>query len=380
MRPVAPQARRAGVALAIVAALAAAVAGFIVGSSRSPRPGSAIASVLAHSSGTVRYVSVNGSDANSGTRRRPWRTIQKAIDSLAPGDTLLVHAGTYTQGLTISKNGTPSAPITIAAYPHQRVVLHATPGGADTYPVQITAAYVRLHGFIIEGGTGTSDANVYVWRGAHNVEISGNEIRYGQDQGIFADSSTRWIYIVGNWIHDNGRHHLSGQHDSHGIYIEGGGDLITNNVIYNHPFGFGIQIYPGNRGTVITANTIAASGHSSIVVGGTEGVADIVIRNNILYDDNWGVEVASACPTGRVQIDHNVIDDYRVAAVEAGCSEVNASDNFLADPWFVDYAMRDLRLDPASAGAGAAVPAWSPPTDIDGRPRNHAPDIGAYQG
>jgi hypothetical protein len=366
----------------LVAAVAGVLAGFIVGSSRLPQPGGALAPMLPPSHGATYYISVGGSDANPGTARRPWRTIQKALSTLRPGDTAFVHAGTYRAGLIIRQHGRPSAPITLAAYPHETVVLSAPQTARNNYPVQITGSYIRLHGFVIEGGTGTSDANVYLWGGAHNVEISGDEVRYGQDQGIFADKTTRWLYIVGNWVHDNGWHHLPGQHDSHGIYVEGGGDLIADNVIYNHAYGFGIQIYPVNHGTVVAANTIVASGHSSIVVGGAAGVADVVIRNNILYDDNWGVEVTSNCPTGRVEIDHNVIDNYRVAPIQSGCPRVKASDNFLADPWFADYPMRDLHLDPASAASDAGAPGWSPPRDIEGRPRptDRPPDIGAYEG
>src|SRR5215207_1441280 len=43
----------------------------------------------------IRYISPRGSDAGPGTRRRPWRTIQKGLDGVRPGQMLLVRAGIY---------------------------------------------------------------------------------------------------------------------------------------------------------------------------------------------------------------------------------------------------------------------------------------------
>ncbi len=248
-----------------------------------PTLGDSLASTLLPSTGTTFYVSTSGSDSNPGTLTAPWRTIQMALNVLQPGQQALVRGGTYTQDLMMSRAGTASAPITVAAYPGETVVLHAASTSGDTYPVQISGSYFRLHGFVIENGLGTSDANVYLWGGAHQIEVSGNEIRYGQDQGVFADNTTSYLQFLDNRVHDNGLNHVSGQHQSHGFYIEGSHDLFANNLIYNHPYGFGLQIYPANHDTVVVDNTIAASAHSSIVVGGSGGVYNITIRNNILY-------------------------------------------------------------------------------------------------
>jgi hypothetical protein len=41
------------------------------------------------------YVSPVGSDGNPGTLRRPWKTVEKALETLRPGQRALVRAGTY---------------------------------------------------------------------------------------------------------------------------------------------------------------------------------------------------------------------------------------------------------------------------------------------
>lgn len=63
--------------------------------------------------GATLHVAVNGNDRAGGSQSAPLRTIQAAIDKAAPGTTIRVHRGTYSQQLRIRKSGTASAPITI---------------------------------------------------------------------------------------------------------------------------------------------------------------------------------------------------------------------------------------------------------------------------
>lgn len=344
--------------------------------------GESLPSLLPASTGPVFFVSTSGSDANPGSFEAPWRTVQRALGSLRPGESVLVRGGTYAEDLWMSRSGSESAPVTVAAFPGERVVLRPASTSGNTYALVVySAAFVRVQGFVIEGSSGTSAANVYVTGSSHHVELSGNEIRFGQDQGVYADAGTSHVFVLGNRIHGHGLNRVPGQHQNHGIYIKGSHDLIANNVIYNHPYGFGLQIYPDNHDTVVVDNTIAGSGHSSIVVGGFPGVYNITIRNNILYEGKWGVQMDSTCPTGPVTIERNLIAGYRYGPVMGGCSSVSASDNILAEPAFVDYSRGDLHTQATSPAVDQAIPSWSARTDLDGRnrPQGNAPDIGAYE-
>lgn len=347
------------------------------GASELPRP-------LPASAGTTYYVSPSGSDSSRGTLERPWRTIQKAADTLKPGQRVLVRRGVYVEDLAIRRAGTAVAPITIAAYAGERAVLHAASTSGDTYPVrfQSGASFVRLRGFVIELARGTSSTNVYFEGSAHDIELAANEIRYSQDQGVFAERTTRQLHIVRNRIHDNGRGHESGQHQSHGIYLEGARHLVANNAIYDHPFGFGIQIYPDNHESMVVNNTIVRSGHSGIVVGGDGGVFDITIRNNVLaFNARYGVQMDSDCPTDDVAVDTNLIYANRYGAVQSGCSSVSTSGgNIAANPRFV--APGNFQLRPGSPAINRARADFAPRVDIRGRPRPSGGgyDIGAFEG
>ena len=316
---------------------------------------------------------------------RPWRTVQKAIDTLRPGQRALVRAGTYTQDLVVARGGTEREPITIAAEPGGRVILHAAATSGDTYPLRITtgAAYLRVRGFVIEGARGISSTNVYFEGSAHHIELSANEIRNSQDQGIFSERTTSSLMILRNRIHDNGLGHEPGQHQSHGIYLEGTGHYVANNAVYDHPYGFGIQVYPAVSRSVIVNNTVVRSGHSGIVVGGHGGVSDITIRNNVLaFNRKYGVQMDDACPAGPVLLDTNVIFGNPDRPIEPGCSEVDASGgNIYRHPRFVSLKLDDLRLRAGSPAIDRARADSAPGHDFYGtrRPVGRGFDIGAFE-
>jgi CSLREA domain-containing protein len=93
----------------------------------------------------VYYVSPDGDDANPGTFDQPWRTIQHAVDSVGPGDTIWVRGGMYNEGLVIETSGLPGLPITLIGYPGETAILDGNGlerrdgiviGGADYWTFQ----------------------------------------------------------------------------------------------------------------------------------------------------------------------------------------------------------------------------------------------------
>ena len=51
------------------------------------------------------HVALTGSDANPGTQKAPFRTIQHASDLAQPGDTITVHAGVYRERVNPPRGG-----------------------------------------------------------------------------------------------------------------------------------------------------------------------------------------------------------------------------------------------------------------------------------
>ena len=83
--------------------------------------------VFAQSTHAADYhVSPLGNDANTGLGLEDataLRTIQAAVDKAQPGDTVLVHAGTYRETVTFPRSGTPRKRITVKPYENDTVVV-----------------------------------------------------------------------------------------------------------------------------------------------------------------------------------------------------------------------------------------------------------------
>jgi hypothetical protein len=340
--------------------------------------GSGLPPALRSSAGPAVFVSPRGSDRSPGTLTRPMRTIQRALDGARPGQRIIVRKGVYEESLLMERSGTRDAPITLAAYRGERVVVRPRPRGGDTYALHVNAPFIRVKGFVLEGASGTSSANVFLDEHASSIELRGNVIRNGQDQGIFVRSDTSNVQIIGNVVHDNGAG-LPGQHQSHGMYVNGTRHLIVNNVVYDHPHGFGIHIYPDNDGTIVTGNTVAFNELGGLVVGGGD-VSNITVRNNIFaYNRRYGISVTDDAEGTR--IDTNLFYRNTSRDIRLETETVVIGENSTAPPRFASGRARNFHLTRTSAAIDRAMAAYAKTVDLDGvtRPQGRAPDIGAFE-
>jgi hypothetical protein len=94
------------------------------------------------------YVAPTGRDADDGRNEtQPFKTIQRALASVGPGDTIHLAPGEYTEALQTLADGTSAAPITITGPP--TAILR---GVQDTNTIlQIAHNYYVLEGFTLDG-------------------------------------------------------------------------------------------------------------------------------------------------------------------------------------------------------------------------------------
>ena len=312
----------------------------------------------------ARYLSPTGSNANPGTRDRPWRTLSKAVSAARPGTTVVLLPGTYgALGETseMRASGTAERPI----------VFRGEPGA--TRPtirghVKITGSHQRFDHLLFDGPTGpvlrrTSDnpdgeqvlVSVY-GPGTRGVEISDSEVRGSRwHAGVYV-SGTRGVRITGNYIHHNGRS-ASRNHD-HGIYVgTAKGTRISGNVIYDNT-DRGIQLYPAARGTTITGNVIDGNGQGVLI--GADGrqasrqtlvernlITNAALRGNVESDfgpgeaRGRGNRVRFNCIHGTAKAGYAGKDGSGIERPTRGFS---ARANVSADPRYVDRAAKDFSL------------------------------------
>jgi hypothetical protein len=59
------------------------------------------------------YVTTNGNNSADGSINTPWLTVQKAVNTMQSGDSVLVGNGTFAEVIATVRNGTEGSPITI---------------------------------------------------------------------------------------------------------------------------------------------------------------------------------------------------------------------------------------------------------------------------
>jgi hypothetical protein len=91
----------------------------------------ALTSTLPAATYEVALQNPKASDDAPGTTDQPWKTLAKAAEKAAPGDTVLIRTGTYHEHLLLKTSGTAQAPIRFEAAPGEHVVIT----GADASPV-----------------------------------------------------------------------------------------------------------------------------------------------------------------------------------------------------------------------------------------------------
>ncbi|HEY7461810.1 MAG TPA: DUF1565 domain-containing protein [Gemmatimonadota bacterium] len=268
------------------------------------------------------HVATTGSDTNPGTATQPFKTITKAVSVVLPGDSILVHAGTYPAVVTINKSGTSALPITLAGAGDGVALIKpnlptascsATVATRDRAIQIYSADYWTITGLSIAGGIlvygnnqhkiasftsrtlpgrgvydptaaatllpklGVDPAdhirilnNKITGRGIQSLasrwgEVTGNEISNtacGTGAFIWINRFSDFWKVTNNYIHDNA---VSAEHRMEEGIRQGSGssyNLIANNLVENLANrGRGITTDVMSSWNVIQGNTVRRAYH-----------------------------------------------------------------------------------------------------------------------
>jgi parallel beta-helix repeat protein len=271
-----------------------------------PAVGAATLCLAGTASAATYYVATNGNDTFNGSSANPWATLQHAVETIAPGDTILVRSGTYA-GCRIRNSGSVSLPKTLARDAGATVVIN-TPGPQNSHTSLIEiengsgsevtdwivdgfeVANSPHHGIDIRITNRITIRNCYAHHSAPSASgdgiflafsshplIENNEVAFNTEHGIYDSNSADYPTIRGNRSHDNsgGGIQLNADYSSKcpcGTTVRDGiisFALIENNVIYNN----------------------GVNGGSALNM---DGVDDSVFRNNLLYGNHaFGISLFS---------------------------------------------------------------------------------------
>jgi parallel beta-helix repeat protein len=255
--------------------------------------------VCVYAAGNTFYVATSGADSNNGSSTRPWRTLQHAVESIVPGDTILVRSGTY-KGCRIESSGTSKGWKTLKAASGAKVLINA-PGPKNS------------HKSNIEIETWEGNGTVAYWV-IQDLEVA-NAPSWGIDTRGNETHHSRHITINHNNVHDNGLqsgrtgiffafvdyalviYNESYHNGEHGIYMSNSGDypIVRGNRIH-HNMDCGLHMNGDKNmggdgiisGGLIEDNVIYGNGTGGGSAINMDGVTDSLVRNNLLYGNLAG--------------------------------------------------------------------------------------------
>lgn len=260
------------------------------------------------------HVTLNGDDTSDGlagpttpTSRTsaPWRTLAHAAAAVRAGDTVLVHAGTYEEFLSVRATGDAGAPITFRAAPGEEVWLT---------------------------GSERARSTAILLRGVHYVVIDGFHFRdfaYNDGQAIRLEGGSH--HTIRRCFYD-GRA-LSGYTCAF-LGTNATDDLVIENCVIIGGMGEGITLSRGARPTV---------------------------RHCVFYNNNLRALSAFLWdPKGQFSFHHNLICDSIPTKTGNPLLRIMDLENLRADHnlWFTRTSAADRPLVEVMAIAGKDV--WTP--------------------
>lgn len=152
----------------------------------------------------------------------PGASIQAAIDGAAPGDTVRVLRGHYTENLRITK------PLTLQGVDHPTVS-----GGMKGDTMRVTAAHVTIDGFIVADSgddLGAENAGVYIPPGADATTVSHCVFSYTLF-GLWIQS-VKDVHVIDNIITGKRDHPSAQRGNGIELYNTTGARIIGNNISF----------------------------------------------------------------------------------------------------------------------------------------------------
>jgi parallel beta-helix repeat protein len=203
--------------------------------------------------GHVFYVAPHGDDAANGNKKSPWKTIQKAANTMTAGDRVIIAAGVYRERVVAKESGTAGRPI----------------------------SYIGVKGAIIDGHN-LQERGVFNTNGQSYLNIRGLKVQNGLPQG-------QGISVIGSKNVRVERCHTFNTADS-GIHVDYSAQVsVLNNEVEKGCQRGGEETISIKRSEYVEVNYnhIHHTGHEGIDV--KEGARHVrVIGNNILMSTGRG--------------------------------------------------------------------------------------------
>ncbi|PIR37248.1 MAG: hypothetical protein COV34_03435 [Candidatus Zambryskibacteria bacterium CG10_big_fil_rev_8_21_14_0_10_42_12] len=312
------------------------------------------------------YVATSGSDENLGTLEEPFKNIQKAIDTVKPGGTVLVRQGVYQAFEITNMQASVDFPVVIKPYQTEHVTIDVALGGGNGVHgiAVIDSSFVTIDGFEIKDSL-VEQGNLLSLNACNEADLAVIKLPTNQSRGVKVEETKKGeqhnvtfqnLHIhhvarigVGAYKGRDNKFLHNRVHDvgAYGWYMYGDNFLIEGNETYNTN-GYGMHLWPTFNNSVVKNNNISHAGKApcyyheasdsvkdnfkdGVIISGEKtifehntvsynqgagirivDVRDITVRNSEILN-NEGVGIIEEA--GR---EHVVIDNSKIVGNKAG--------------------------------------------------------------
>jgi Right handed beta helix region len=255
---------------------------------------------------------MNGSDSNPGTLHQPLLTINKALSTLEPGDTLYLRSGLYKEVIDPK-----TAMITIQAFDGELVTIEPPAGKAA---LNIEGIHHTIWRDLVLDAVHTQ-FGVRLTDGAHHNRFENLEVKNARRSGIVASEgtgNTDYNEFINCKSHNNG----SGVLD-HGIDLATSDNLVEGGEYYRN-LGFGIHLYndsPTVHRNVIHRTSAYDNGMFGIMI--TSGDGNVAQGNIVWLNAHGGIEINWGVGSTNTTVSNNTIFDNGGESIAIGSNNTN---------------------------------------------------------
>lgn len=211
--------------------------------------------------GPQLYVATDGDNSNAGTIEEPLLTLEEAADRATAGTTVTIREGIYYEPLIIQHSGTKDQPIRFVAYEEEEVRLSGKQledGLEDVAMIEISGkSYITIDGLEVEHVTTEHEDKTVI--------------------GVLINGPSEHVELTNLFIHDIATYEKDG--NAHGIAVYGDESIsdidITNNTLTDLTLGWSEALVVNGDVSdfLIEDNHVHHTNNIGIDVIGYEGIA-----------------------------------------------------------------------------------------------------------
>ncbi len=334
-------------------------------------------------SGPTYYVGPGGSNANDGSRQRPWATLSYAVTQLKPGYVLRVLDGTYPESVQITVSGTPDQRITIASDTRWGAKINAQ--GA-LFGIDVRGSYIDIIGLEVTNATNSGiiswrPFNRFLYNHVYNIRAQ-CDTNGGAGINMSSPDSADGV-MMGNLAHDIGDLSAGSCTRIHGIYQGAPRGVVQNNIVYRAR-GFGITTWHAATAVVISNNLSFANLYGGISVGSGDNTRgnraeNFLVANNIVVGNPRGISEENN--TGVNRFINNLVWNN---GINWRLQTSSHQGSLAVDPGFVEFkadGSGNYRLSSTSPAIDRGLGEAAPSLDFEAGPRlkGVAVDLGPFE-